>query len=104
MSNRGPTNSRDSLIALIREQLPELEKQFNVADLAIFGSTARGQAREDSDVDVLVQFKGPATSNDYFGLQFYLEDLLDKRIDLVTDKALRAELKPFVEKDALHVR
>lgn len=104
MSNRVNTNSRDDLVALLKQHLPVLEKQFNVSDLAIFGSTARGQARQDSDVDVLVQFKGPATSSDYFGLQFYLEDLLDKRIDLVTDKALRAELRPFVEKDALHVR
>ena len=104
MSNHGRTTSRDDLIALIREHLPALETQFNVADLAIFGSTARGQARQDSDVDILVQFRGPATSSDYFGLQFYLEDLLGKRIDLVTDKALRAELRPFVEKDALHVR
>lgn len=104
MSNRVNTNSRDDLIALLKQHLPVLEKQFNVADLAIFGSAARGQARQDSDVDLLVEFKGPATSSDYFGLQFYLEDLLGKRIDLVTDKALRAELRPFVEKDALHLR
>ena len=52
---------------------------------------------------MLVAFDGPATSERYFGVQFYLKDLLGCPIDLVTRKALRAELRPFVEKDAVHV-
>lgn len=93
----------DQIIPLIQQHFPALQKRFNVADLAVFGSVARGQARDDSDVDVLVRFKGAVTSADYFGLQFYLEDLLGRDVDLVTDKALRAELRPFVERDARHV-
>jgi predicted nucleotidyltransferase len=61
--------------------------------LALFGSVARDQASEDSDVDILVTFDGPATSAYYFGLQFYLEDLLGRPVDLITDKALRQELR-----------
>ncbi len=72
-------------------------------ELALLGSTARDSARSDSDVDVLVTFDGPATSERYFGVQFYLEDLFGVPIDLVTDKALRSELRPFVEKEAVHV-
>ena len=52
----------------------------------------RGSARADSDVDILVSFDGPATSSRYFGVQVFLEDLLGRRVDLVTDKALRPEL------------
>jgi predicted nucleotidyltransferase len=74
-----------------------------VRELSLFGSTARGTARSDSDVDVLVSFDGPANSERYFGVQFYLEDLLGCSVDLVTDKALRAELRPFIERDRLHV-
>ncbi len=77
--------------------------QFGVTKLAVFGSTARDSATDQSDVDVLVAFDGPATSARYFGVQFYLEDLLACRVDLVTEKALRAELRPFVERDAVHV-
>jgi predicted nucleotidyltransferase len=54
-------------------------------------------------VDVLVAFDGPATSSRYFGVQFYLEDLLGRPVDLVTEKALRPELRPFVEQDLAHV-
>jgi predicted nucleotidyltransferase len=63
----------------------------------------RDQARPDSDIDVLVRFDGPATSKRYFGVQFYLEDLLGSPVDLVTDKALRSELRPYVEASAIHV-
>ena len=71
--------------------------------LALFGSAARDTATAASDVDVLVSFDGPATSARYFGVKFYLEDLLGCPVDLVTDKALRAELRPFVEREAMHV-
>lgn len=80
-----------------------LAERFGVTDLALFGSTARDTARKDSDVDILVSFNGPATSKRYFGVQFYLEDLLNCPIDLVTTKALRPELRPFVEREAIHV-
>ena len=80
-----------------------LSERFGVTDLALFGSTARDTAREGSDVDILVSFDGPASSKRYFGVQFYIEDLLGCPVDLVTDKALRPELRPYVEKDAIHV-
>ena len=82
---------------------PDLERRFGVTRLAVFGSTARGTARGDSDIDMLVAFDGPATSDRYFGLQFFLEDLLGRPVDLVTDKALRSELRFSVESEAIHV-
>lgn len=72
-------------------------------NLALFGSTAHDISRPDSDVDVLIAFDGPATSARYFGVQFYLEDLLGCPVDLVTDKALPPELRPYVEKKAIYV-
>jgi uncharacterized protein len=78
-------------------------EHYDVEKLALFGSTARDTAREDSDVDILVSFDGAATSSRYFGVQFYLEDLLGCSIDLVTEKSLRPELRPFVERDAIYV-
>jgi hypothetical protein len=50
-----------------------------------------------------VAFDGPATSQRYFGVQFYLEDVLGRPVDLVTEKALRTELRPHIEREALHV-
>lgn len=80
-----------------------LTARYGVTDIALFGSTARDAARSDSDIDILISFDGPATSERYFGVQFFLEDLLGRQIDLVTDKALRPELRPFIAREAVHV-
>lgn len=80
-----------------------LSERYGVTGLALFGSYARGQAAEGSDVDILVRFDGPATSKTFFGVQFYLEDILGCRVDLATEKALRPEIRPYVEREAVHV-
>ena len=94
---------RDEVLAILREHKPLMAERFGVVALVLFGSTARGDASPGSDVDLLVRFDGPTTSKCYFGAQFYLEDLLGLPIDLVTNKALRAELRPSVEREAIHV-
>jgi hypothetical protein len=94
---------RAEVLRLLKEHKPTLSERFGVTRLALFGSTARGGAGPASDVDVLVAFDGPATSARYFGVQFYLEDLLGRSVDLVTEKALRERLRPFIERDAIAV-
>ncbi len=90
-------------LKLLQAHKARLARDFGVIDLALFGSAARDDAGPGSDIDILVAFDGPATSRRYFGVQFYLEDLLGLPVDLVTDKALRPELRPLVEKQAVHV-
>jgi predicted nucleotidyltransferase len=94
---------RSDVLRLLKEHKPMLRERFGVTRLALFGSTARGNAGPASDVDVLVAFDGPATSSRYFGVQFYLEDLLGRSVDLVTERALRERLRPFIERDAIVV-
>jgi len=96
-------NKRSDTMQLLQRHLPHMVREFGVHDLALFGSVARDEAEEASDIDILVAFDGPATADRYFGLQFYLEDLLGRPVDLVTDKALRPELRPFIEREAMHV-
>jgi hypothetical protein len=95
--------NRARALELLTQSKPVLAARFGITDLALFGSTAREAARSDSDLDVLVAFDGPATSERYFGVLFYLEDLFGCSIDLVSEKALRPELRPFIEKEAVHV-
>jgi predicted nucleotidyltransferase len=95
--------NRSSAIRLLAQSKPDLAARYGVTRLALFGSTVRDAARPDSDIDILVAFDGPATSERYFGVQFYLEDLFGSPVDLVTEKGLRSELRPFIEKEAVHV-
>ena len=94
---------RDAVIQLLIQHKPVLAQRFGVRKLALFGSVARGTARADSDVDVLVDFGVPATPEAYFGVQFYLEDLLGCPVDLVTERALRSQIRPYVERDAITI-
>jgi hypothetical protein len=93
--------NRAETLALLGQHKDEMRRRFGVRSLALFGSRARDQARDGSDI--LVEFDGPATSTRYFGLQFFLEDLLGAPVDLVTERALRPQLRPFIERDAIHV-
>ena len=95
--------NRSRALELLTQSKPTLATRYGVTQLALFGSTVRNTARSDSDIDILVAFDGPATSERYFGVQFYLEDMFGYPVDLVTDKALRAALRPFIEKEAVPV-
>lgn len=94
---------RAEVLSQLQAHMPKMKERFGVQALALFGSTSRATAGTESDIDLRVAFDGPATSSRYFGLQFYLEDSLGKTVELVTDKALRPELRPFVEQEAIHV-
>ena len=93
---------RERIIETIRSHADELPR-FDVQSLSLFGSVARDEAHEQSDVDLLVSFRGAATFGHYMGLKLFLEDLLGRRVDLVTKRALRHELRERVEREAIHV-
>jgi predicted nucleotidyltransferase len=95
--------NRQRALELLRQSKPELQARFGVTRLSLFGSTARDTATPNSDIDILVDFDGPATSKRYFGVQFYLEDLFGCSVDLVTEKALRPELRPYIEQERVNV-
>ena len=94
---------RIRILALLAEHRQEVAARYGVKRLALFGSAARDELGASSDVDVLVEFAGPATFSAYMDLKFYLEDLLRRTVDLVTEKALRQELRPYVEKELIRV-
>ena len=95
--------NKQQALKLLSSSKPELQQRFGVSRLALFGSTARGTTTHSSDVDILVAFDGPATSKRYFGVQFFLEDLLGCPVDLVTEKALRPELRPYIQQEQVNV-
>jgi predicted nucleotidyltransferase len=94
---------RDRVTSILRQHADELRRRFGVVSLRLFGSVVRDEASAASDVDLLVDFGGPAGYAQYMDLLLFLEDLLAKRVDLVTERGLRAELRPHVEREAVRV-
>lgn len=78
-------------------------KNFGVRYLALFGSVARNEANTTSDLDFLVQFEGVATFDNYMNLKFFLEDLFDKPIDLVTKDSLKEAIRQTVIEESINV-
>ncbi|MDE2704940.1 MAG: nucleotidyltransferase family protein [Gemmatimonadota bacterium] len=95
--------NRDEVLNVLRAHKATLAQRFGVTELALFGSFARDQATDESDVDILVRFDKPATSDAFFGTQFYLEDLLGRSVDLATTRDLRVEIRPYVEREVIDV-
>ena len=95
--------NRTEVLDILRTHKPTLEERFGVTKLALYGSFARDQARDSSDVDVLVEFDTPPGWREYFGAQFYLEDLFGRSVDLSTREEVRIEIRPYVEQDAIDV-
>ncbi len=93
---------RDEVLTILAQHQDSL-KHFRVKSLAIFGSVARDEARPDSDVDILVEFEQPVTFDQYMDLKFYLEDHLGTRVDLVSRRTLKPQIRLSVEQEAIPV-
>lgn len=91
---------RDQILAVLKEQKRAL-KAFGVRSLALFGSIARDQAGNGSDIDILVEFSRPVGLFEFARLKFYIEDLLGREVDLVTPEAIRKELREDILREAV---
>jgi predicted nucleotidyltransferase len=95
--------AHDEVMARLRELLPKVRERFGVRELAVFGSVARGEAREASDIDIIVDFEGPSTFDGYMGLKLFLEDSLGLNVDLVTRAAIKPRLRARIESESRRV-
>ena len=94
---------REEVIQKLHQHYSDLVKNYGITSLALFGSVARDEATDTSDVDVLVDFGAPPTFDQYMGLKIFLEDLLQCQVDVVTRRALKERIRPYVEKEAVRV-
>lgn len=96
--------SLQSILELLKLEKDLLKKDFGVDEIAIFGSYARHEEKSQSDLDIMVLLKeGYSTFDNYLELQFYLEDILEIKIDLITQRSIRKELKESILKEAVYV-
>jgi predicted nucleotidyltransferase len=91
------------LLKRLSGKVEEIRKRFSVKTLSIFGSAARGEMADGSDVDILVAFDQKASFDLFMDLKFYLEELLGTSVDLVTDKALRPQVRQAIEGELINV-
>lgn len=97
-----PNMKRKELLYILAENKNEIKKRFNVNDLAVFGSVARNEMTSESDVDVLVSYSTTPGIFGFIELKQYLEEILHVPVDLVTEKALKKELRTQILEEAIY--
>ncbi len=88
---------------LIESQKYTLRKKFGVKRIGVFGSYSRNEQREDSDVDILVEFERPVGMITFIRLQEYLEELLGVKVDLVTKGGLKRRIRERILKEVRYI-
>ena len=83
----------------IKEKITPILEKYGVKYARVFGSVSRGEAREDSDVDLLIKLIKPVSLYTFFDLQDELEEALGRKVDLVTENSLNKFLKPYILPD-----
>lgn len=91
------------ILGVLKSEMPYLSEKFKVKTIAIFGSRARGKGTEESDIDMLIEFKEPVGFFKFIDLEDYLSMKLGVKVDLVTPDALKPLIKPNVLKEAVYV-
>jgi uncharacterized protein len=92
MTLKAAMRSVDDIISQLRALEPDLRRRYPIRALGVFGSYVRGEQREDSDLDVLVELGEGMTLPAYVGLQMELSDALGVRVDLADKAALRQRI------------
>lgn len=100
MSDQG---SAASILQILRAIKPELEADFRVERVALFGSYARGNPEADSDVDLLVSFKEPPSLLGFLALENALSASLGVKVDLVMEEALKPSIGRRIREEMLSV-
>lgn len=96
------TMQRDTVLAILEQHRTSL-KALGIRSLSLFGSVARDQANPNSDVDLLVDLEPPLTFDRYMDAKFYLEDQLGTRVDLVSWRSIKPQIRDVIEQEAIHV-
>jgi predicted nucleotidyltransferase/predicted RNase H-like HicB family nuclease len=88
---------------ILKKHEEKIKKKFGVKKIGIFGSAAKEEAYEKSDIDILVEFRKSVDFFEFLDLQYYLEELFNRKIDLVTPDALKPLIKDKILKEVIYV-
>jgi len=96
--------NKNDIIIFLQTHKDELEQRFGVVSVGLFGSYARGEAREDSDIDIAIELN-PANKSlsNFLGIRRYLEDQLGRTVDLGIESTLKPLVRDLVAKEIIHV-
>lgn len=97
------TMSADEILLRLRELKPQIFREFRAKGIQLFGSNVRKEQNAESDIDILIDFEDGADLFDLTGLAIFLEDNLQRKVDVVSKRALKEELQETILNEAVAV-
>jgi len=94
--------SLEKIIQILKQYKPELQKKYPISRLGVFGSYARGEATERSDIDIAVDIIGPMGLN-FVAMADEIENLFGIKVDVVPKRSIKSDYLAYVEKDIVYV-
>ena len=95
--------TKTEVIETIKLNKHRIEAEFGVTKIGVFGSVARGEAKEKSDIDIAVEMKSENKFRNFMALERYLKKLLGKRIDLGIESTLKPSVRAQIKKEIVYV-
>jgi uncharacterized protein len=93
----------EEVISVLKEKRSDLIQKYHITRIGIFGSVIRDEAGPGSDIDILVDFSDDASLLDHSGLKIYLEKIFGEPVDVVPERAIRAELRTPILSDVVYI-
>ena len=94
---------KEEIISVLKERRSDLMQKYHITRIGIFGSVIRDEAGPGSDIDILVDFSDDASLLDHSGLKIYLERVFSESVDVVPERAIRAELRIPILSDVVYI-
>lgn len=94
--------TKAEVIQKLSEHKEELQTKYPLKSIALFGSYARNEQTQESDIDVLVEFSEPV-GMEFVDLLLELEKIFNQKVDLVSKRALKSHYLPYIEDDLIYV-
>ena len=95
--------NKDIIKKKINEQLPILKEKYHIKKIGVFGSAIRDDFKEGSDIDVLAEFDSPVGFFDFIRLENFLSGILNRKVDLISRKALKPAIRDEILKETIYV-
>ena len=95
--------SKDQILSILADHLPQIKKQYHVKRLGVFGSVLRDQLTPESDIDILIEFTKPIGFVHFLRVENTLQELLDLKVDLATPGSLKKHIGAIIEKEVHYV-